>query len=88
MALFTVGLAHTIGSDDLLAAFAAGNFDLLWFLPDILNHTTGTALSWDGHFTKKTNDKQIDDKHPKGDKLFEEAEKETFVSVIELVLNC
>ncbi|KAF9066958.1 Cation/H+ exchanger, partial [Rhodocollybia butyracea] len=71
MALFTVGLAHTIGSDDLLAAFAAG-----------------TALSWDGHFTKRTNDKQIDDKYANGDKQFEEAEKETFVSVIELVLNC
>ncbi|KAF9071112.1 Cation/H+ exchanger [Rhodocollybia butyracea] len=65
MALFTVGLAHTIGSDDLLAAFA-----------------TGTALSWDGHFTKKTKDKQMEN-----DKQTEETEKETFVSALGLCIS-
>ena len=28
LALFTIGVASTIGADDLLAAFAAGNFSL------------------------------------------------------------
>ncbi|KAF4572450.1 hypothetical protein EYR36_006955 [Pleurotus pulmonarius] len=35
LAIFTIGVVRTIGSDDLLAAFAAG---------------MGSAISWDGHF--------------------------------------
>ncbi|KAH8119373.1 Sodium/hydrogen exchanger [Phellopilus nigrolimitatus] len=39
LAIFTIGVASTIGTDDLLATFAAGS-----------------AISWDGHFNKHTED--------------------------------
>ncbi|KAI0051221.1 hypothetical protein FA95DRAFT_1554803 [Auriscalpium vulgare] len=39
LAVFTIGITSTLGSDDLLAAFAAGS-----------------AISWDGHFNRQTED--------------------------------
>ncbi|KAI5123971.1 hypothetical protein M0805_006383 [Coniferiporia weirii] len=42
LAILVIGIASTIGSDDLLAAFAAG-----------------TAVSWDGHFNKNTEDESF-----------------------------
>lgn len=57
MAFFTIGIASTIGSDDLLAAFAAGRtvFLLASKLLTSLLHI-GNAISWDGHFNTQTED--------------------------------
>jgi len=72
LAIFITGVVSTIGSDDLLAAFAAGRrFDFLrknnnkW----LIYFPTGSAISWDGEFNTHT-------------------EGEVFSSVIDLVLNC
>lgn len=55
LALFTIGIVSTLGSDDLLAAFAAGAQLLLpsTFSTDF-HIPLGTAISWDGHFNDQT----------------------------------
>lgn len=55
LAFFTIGIASTIGSDDLLAAFAAG----LSYIIGLISLSAqfilpGTAVSWDGHFNTQT----------------------------------
>ncbi|KAL5528415.1 hypothetical protein ACEPAF_7551 [Sanghuangporus sanghuang] len=44
LAIFTIGIANTLGPDDLLSAFAA-------------DRCPGSAVSWDGHFNACTEDK-------------------------------
>ena len=57
LALFTTGVARTLGSDDLLAAFAAGTFFCRFFKIYRLTWViAGTAISWDGHFNIQTED--------------------------------
>lgn len=72
LALFITGIVSTLGSDDLLAAFAAGLY-MPWFcLFGRRIHfqlLTGSAVSWDGNFNEHT-------------------EGEVFASVIDLLLNC
>jgi sodium/hydrogen antiporter len=49
LALLVAGIVSTIGSDDLLAAFAAGVFrSFLWWSSG--QFATGCAISWDGDF--------------------------------------
>ena len=72
LAIFITGVVSTIGSDDLLAAFAAGHhFDTLRKNKShsYSSSPTGSAISWDGDFNT----------HVEG---------EVFSSVIDLVLNC
>ena len=56
LAVFTIGIASTLGVDDLLAAFAAGQrfFAVLWRVKS--HFPTGSAISWDGHFNVQTAD--------------------------------
>ena len=54
LAIFTIGVTSTIGSDDLLAAFAAGAFISLYLSQELTNRITGCAISWDGHFNAQT----------------------------------
>ena len=50
LVLFTIGLARTLGIDDLLAAFAAGlSFSLPLYRVN-LHKCAGSAINWDGHF--------------------------------------
>jgi NhaP-type Na+/H+ or K+/H+ antiporter len=53
LSIFTVGVASTIGADDLLAAFAAGLHPLQC---TILGSKIplGCAISWDGYFHTQT----------------------------------
>jgi NhaP-type Na+/H+ or K+/H+ antiporter len=55
LAIFTVGVVHTLGSDDLLAAFAAGEFRCLsysvWAIVTLL--LPGSAVSWDQDFNQR-----------------------------------
>lgn len=56
LAIFITGVVNTVGSDDLLAAFAAGRY-LRWFFSAtcLLYCTfTGSAISWDGDFNIHT----------------------------------
>jgi NhaP-type Na+/H+ or K+/H+ antiporter len=72
LALLTIGLTNLLGSDDLLAAFAAGALHLGPIDASLLNCEAGflgTAVSWDGDFNIQT-------------------ENAVFSSVIDLVLNC
>jgi len=72
LAVFITGVVRTIGSDDLLAAFAAGHrFHALRKnkIHSDSSFPTGSAISWDGDFNTHT-------------------EGEVFASVIDLVLNC
>jgi NhaP-type Na+/H+ or K+/H+ antiporter len=57
LSFFTIGVVSTIGSDDLLAAFAVGLFFSL-FAPLRLPYRSlaGCAISWDGHFNAQTED--------------------------------
>ncbi|KAJ7662437.1 Sodium/hydrogen exchanger family-domain-containing protein [Mycena rosella] len=55
LALFTIGVASTIGSDDLLAAFACGIFSAFSLI--LVLHAdlqAGNAISWDEHFNDVT----------------------------------
>lgn len=56
LALFTIGVVSTIGSDDLLAAFAAGTLHLQLCSSTSLNCSSrkGSAISWDGYFNVQT----------------------------------
>ena len=55
LALFTIGIVSTLGSDDLLAAFAAGAQLFRPFTSSTDFHIPlGTAISWDGHFNDQT----------------------------------
>ena len=76
LALFTIGVASSLGSDDLLAAFAAGpstpptSHSHSPLLPTYsYSLSLGVAVSWDGYFHTQV-------------------ENEVFSSVIDLVLNC
>lgn len=55
MAIFVSGIVSTLGSDDLLAVFAAGRLPTSVHLvrPDMV-YMTGCAISWDGEFTVHT----------------------------------
>jgi sodium/hydrogen antiporter len=51
LALFVTGVASTIGSDDLLAAFAAGEFmSIVTVSLAYVRVVLGSAISWDGYF--------------------------------------
>lgn len=52
MSFLTVGVARTIGSDDLLAAFAAG-MSLIILHCASSSSVQGSAMSWDGHFNEQ-----------------------------------
>ena len=56
LAIFITGVVNTVGSDDLLAAFAAGELSPSIFQHHLLiNDTfTGSAISWDGDFNVHT----------------------------------
>lgn len=56
LALFTIGVVSTIGSDDLLAAFAAGTVSSVFAIASSLTALLpiGSAISWDGHFNVQT----------------------------------
>ena len=56
LAIFITGVVSTIGSDDLLAAFAAGhNFHTLRKNKNNSDSSpTGSAISWDGDFNTHT----------------------------------
>jgi sodium/hydrogen antiporter len=55
LSLFTIGVTNTIGSDDLLAAFAAGEDVLTVSSTNTSTHVLlGCAMSWDGHFHEQT----------------------------------
>jgi sodium/hydrogen antiporter len=54
LALMTIGLTSLLGSDDLLAAFAAGGIMFAWYRMSSLTVYSGTAISWDGHFAAQT----------------------------------
>ena len=79
LALFTVGVTRTLGSDDLLAAFAAGeppnslhihiHIQVAVHLTIRIRISTGSAINWDGHFRSATHD-------------------QIFFTVIDLLLNC
>ena len=72
LAIFITGIVSTLGSDELLAAFAAGQPFSQTHLVTLLSlflDETGSAISWDGDFNVHT-------------------EGELFASVIDLVLNC
>ena len=58
LALFTVGFTRTLGSDDLLAAFAAGTLHISSIVTSFLNlsRLAGSAINWDGHFKTETHD--------------------------------
>jgi NhaP-type Na+/H+ or K+/H+ antiporter len=55
LAFFTIGIASTLGTDDLLAAFAAGRVfaSLVIFFSTL---ETGNAISWSGDFNIHTED--------------------------------
>jgi NhaP-type Na+/H+ or K+/H+ antiporter len=57
LAIFITGVVSTLGSDDLLAAFAAGLY-MLDFLYSVTRSipSLGTAISWDGNFNDHTED--------------------------------
>lgn len=74
LTLFTIGVTRTMGSDDLLAAFAAGTLAPQQVPTCIQIDITrtlaaGSALNWDGYFNSQI-------------------EGEAFSSVIDLILNC
>ena len=56
LAMFTVGVTNSLGSDDLLAAFAAGVFDPRHVVFSYSSLHAGSAISWDGHFNEQTED--------------------------------
>jgi hypothetical protein len=72
LAIFTVDIVRTLGNDDLLTAFAAGEFrcdlsDFVWAIVSLL--LPGSAISWDQDFNQRV-------------------EGEAFASVVDLILNC
>lgn len=55
LAIFTTGLVSSIGSDDLLAAFAAGALLAeLRYASSLMPLYSGSAISWDGDFNVHT----------------------------------
>jgi NhaP-type Na+/H+ or K+/H+ antiporter len=55
LAIFTIGVASSIGVDDLLASFAAGQ--RVFPVSTCQSHLSkGCAISWDGHFNVQTAD--------------------------------
>jgi sodium/hydrogen antiporter len=58
LVFLTMGIASAIGTDDLLAAFAAGpcHVPSPHHSMDIHYSFTGSAISWDGHFNVQTED--------------------------------
>ncbi|KAI9572176.1 Cation/H+ exchanger [Boletus coccyginus] len=56
LSIFTIGVASSIGVDDLLAAFAAGQ-RVSVVCEHVKSHPSkGSAISWDGHFNSQTED--------------------------------
>ena len=53
-AIFITGIVSTLGSDDLLAAFAAGPFLYNLTCIELLRIWLGSAISWDGEFNLHT----------------------------------
>lgn len=57
LAIFITGVVSTVGSDDLLAAFAAGQSVGASLIKNpSLTLPVGSAISWDGHFNIHTED--------------------------------
>lgn len=54
LSVFTIGIASVIGSDDLLAAFAAYAISCLSLLCLTPHSQRGNAISWDGDFNTHT----------------------------------
>ena len=54
LALMSIGLTSLLGSDDLLAAFAAGSTMFTLSPLSLLTLHSGTAISWDGDFNVQT----------------------------------
>jgi len=56
LSVLTIGVASSIGVDDLLAAFAAGQ-RVFVACEHVKSHPSkGSAISWDGHFNSQTED--------------------------------
>jgi NhaP-type Na+/H+ or K+/H+ antiporter len=53
LAVFITGVVSTVGSDDLLAAFAAGK-SIHSSIRRCIQQYTGSAISWDGDFNAQT----------------------------------
>ena len=56
LSIFTIGVASSIGVDDLLASFAAGQRVFAVLRHDKPYPLKGCAISWDGHFNVQTAD--------------------------------
>lgn len=56
LSVFTIGVASSLGVDDLLAAFAAGQKIFYSLVTDRSHPFKGSAISWDGHFNDQTAD--------------------------------
>jgi NhaP-type Na+/H+ or K+/H+ antiporter len=61
MTVFIEGIVTLMGNDDLLASFAAGERACGADQPAsyLTKRSTGSAISWDGHFNEQTEDNAV-----------------------------